>query len=254
MDNISPLSAESPSASAASKAKLLKRNWQSRNLLLLMPVVFLVGLAAGYLIWGREVVSLKAALDTAGASASVPAVPEQVKRYDVPVDDDPSIGPENAAITLIEFSDYECPFCQRWHAETFARLREKYPDQLRIVYRDFPLANHPNAQPAAEAAGCANEQGAFWEYHDKLFAGQSGLSAAAYRKYAGEIGLDMEKFNECVETRRYREEVEADLNYAANLGVGSTPTFFLNGIPLVGAQPYEYFEMVIEKELAGEIP
>jgi protein-disulfide isomerase len=123
-----------------------------------------------------------------------------------------------------------------------------------MVYRDFPLFSiHPNAMPAAEAANCAYEQGSFWEFHDKLFGMELALSAEAYRQYAQDLGLDVDAFNECVETRRYQDEVQADYAYASELGVRSTPTFFINGIALVGAQPYEVFQQVIDKELAGEL-
>lgn len=235
--------------------------------LFLIPVFFILGIGIGYLIWGRSPSPVTAAVnptvspvaENRTAQAASPAVDQPttaptVRRYDVPVDDDPFLGMEDAAITLIEFSDYECPFCTRWHTEVFAPLMKKYPDQVRFVYRDFPLPSHPNAIPAAEAANCANEQGAFWEYHDRLFATTQGLSAAVYEKIAAELGLDLEQFTQCVEDRTYQAEVDADFQYAANLGVTSTPTFFLNGIPIVGAQPFEFFDEVVRRELAGEIP
>ena len=233
----------------------------------LIPVFFALGIGVGYLIWGRAPASVTAAVnatvspvaESPTAQAAIPAADQPtaaptVRRYDVPVDDDPSLGAEDAAITLIEFSDYECPFCTRWHTEVFAPLMEKYPEQVRFVYRDFPLPSHPNAIPAAEAANCANEQGAFWEYHDRLFATTQGLSPAVYEKIASELGLDMKQFEKCVEDRTYQVEVDADFQFAANLGVSSTPTFFLNGIPIVGAQPFEFFDEVVRRELAGEIP
>lgn len=218
-------------------------------LAILIPVAFAVGLGAGYLFWGREVAP------NPQAAAAVDQAPQQVKRYPVPADDDPFLGPENARITIIEFSDFECPFCTRWHVEVWPQIQEKYPDDVRLVYRDFPLGSiHSNAVSAAEAANCAGEQGAYWEYHDKLFAAQAGLSANAYNQYADELDLDMASFEECVASRRFKQEVEDDYNYAANLGVRSTPTFFINGIALIGAQPFEVFDEVITKELAGEIP
>lgn len=225
----------------------------------LLPVVFILGLGLGYLLWGRSApvtAQQTAAAPTSPAPAAADAdpTPQKVVRYDVPVDDDPSIGPEDAVITLIEFSDYECPFCQRWHTEVFAKIREQYPDKVRLVYRDFPLPSHAGAAPAAQAANCAYEQGAFWEYHELLFSGAYSMNATGFKNYASQLGLDEERFNECVDSNRYRDEVQADLQYAANLGVNSTPTFFLNGIPIVGAQPFEIFQRVIEMELAGEIP
>ena len=225
----------------------------------LLPLAFVVGLSVGYLFWGRQVApaapAASAATGDTAAQAAAPGAAQQVQRYDVPIDDDPILGPENAPITIIEFSDFECPYCRRWHQEVYSRLLENYPDQVRIVYRDFPLDSiHPNATPAALAANCAFEQNAFWEYHDQLFGNALGLNAAAYQQYAQDLNLDMASFNECVESDRYLDEVRADLEWASNLGVQSTPTFFINGIALVGAQPYEVFEQVIEKELAGEIP
>ena len=126
---------------------------------------------------------------------------------------------------------------------------------MRIVYRDFPLTNiHPEAIPAAQAANCAFEQDAFWEFHEEIFSGENELNEESYTRIASNIGLDVDQFEECVSSERYADEVQADMNYAISLGVQSTPTFFLNGIALVGAQPYEVFKEVIELELAGEIP
>jgi protein-disulfide isomerase len=176
-------------------------------------------------------------------------------RYEIPVDDDPMLGLSDAPITIVEFSDYECPYCRRWHTDVYPSLLETYGDQIRFVYRDFPLESiHANAKPAAEAANCAYEQGAFWEYHDKLFGMQLGLSSQAYQEYASQLELDEAAFQECIESGRYQEEVQSDFEFAANLGVRSTPTFFINGIAVVGAQPFEVFQEVIERELAGEIP
>jgi protein-disulfide isomerase len=177
-----------------------------------------------------------------------------LKRYDVPTAGNPSIGPENAPITLIEFSDYQCPYCESWYQEVYSRLLTDYKGKIRFVYRDFPLSSiHPEAQPAAEAANCAGEQNAYWQYHDALFGRKNGLGAAAYTQYASDLGLNVEQFKTCVSEHRYKSEVEADFNFASSLGVSSTPTFFLNGMVIVGAQPYEVFKQVIDKELAGEI-
>lgn len=235
------------------------------------PVVLIVGIALGalfgYLYWGRDLAETKLALAEAqeasqtaavanpGDSAAAQTQQQEVRRYDVPEDDDPVYGPDDAPITIIEFSDYQCPYCQRWHEQVFLRLRDEYPETVRVVFRDFPLTSiHPEAIPAAEAANCADEQDAYWEYHDALFSGQYGLGSEAYLSYASELELDTDSFEECLESGRHNEEVMADFSYAAGLGVQSTPTFFLNGIPIVGAQPYEVFQQIIEQELAGEIP
>ena len=223
----------------------------------LLPLAFAVGLSIGYLMWGRSA-STSGERNAAAPSqtqSSQAQGEETVKRYDVSTDDDPSIGPPDAAITIIEFSDYECPYCRRWHQQVFERIREEYPDQVRLVFRDFPLSSiHPNATAAAEAANCAGEQEAFWQFNGALFSGEYELSAEEYLSIAANLDLDVEAFESCVESGRYEDEVQADYQYATNLGVRSTPTFFLNGLPIVGAQPYEVFKEVIDKELAGEIP
>lgn len=214
---------------------------------MLLPLMFVLGLSVGYLFWGRDAAGEVAAAET--ASQPQP----QVRRYDIPVDDDPYFGPENALITIIEFSDYECPYCRQWHMQVYDRLLTAYPGQIRFVYRDFPLTSiHPNAFPAAEAANCAGDQGAYWAFHDRLFSMQLGLSQEAFRQYAQDLELDMEGFNQCLESGKHRQEIQADFEFAARLGISSTPTFFVNGIPLVGAQPFEVFQQVIEQELARE--
>jgi protein-disulfide isomerase len=235
---------------------------------IVMPLIFIIGLGLGFLL--RDWIPLRSSTEVvasqnpaAGNSAAVsaqtasqsPSETPQVVRYEIPVDDDPMLGLSDAPITIVEFSDYECPYCRRWHTDVYPSLLETYGDQIRFVYRDFPLESiHANAKPAAEAANCAYEQGAFWEYHDKLFGMQLGLSSQAYQEYASQLELDEAAFQECIESGRYQEEVQSDFEFAANLGVRSTPTFFINGIAVVGAQPFEVFQEVIERELAGEIP
>lgn len=239
-----------------------RRSWTP--LYLLIPVAFVLGLGAGYVMWGRslskvqqELTALQTQVAQQGDTQQGGAQEQQqakFRRYDVPIADNPAQGPENAAITIIEFSDYECPFCKRWHDEVLPQILKNYPDKVRFVYRDFPLSSiHSNATSAAEAANCANDQDAYWAFQGKLFS-DGGLGIEAYQKYADELKLNTTEFNKCLSERKYRDEVKADFDYAANLGVSSTPTFFLNGIPIVGAQPYEVFQQVIEKELAGEIP
>jgi protein-disulfide isomerase len=228
---------------------------------LFVPLMLAAGIGVGYLVWGpgnEEVVNRDtqdtAAEAAAQAAASTPEIPAQVTRYDVPIDDDPVYGSADAPITIIEFSDYECPYCRKWHQEVFPRLMEEYPDQVRLVYRDFPLTSiHSNAVPAAIAANCAAEQDAYWEFNERLFSMDLGLGPEAYQGYADELGLDTDSFTECIDSNRYEEEVQADFDYASQLGIRSTPTFFINGIALVGAQPYDVFKQVIDQELAGEL-
>ncbi len=223
----------------------------------LLPLAFVAGLAAGFIFWGRSPASVpETVVQVVEEAPAAQAEQEnEVRRYPVPEDDDPVFGPDDAPITIIEFSDYQCPYCRKWHVEVLPRLLEAYPDQIRLVYRDFPLTNiHENATPAAAAANCAGEQDQYWAFNEALFSMRNDLNPSGYQAYAEELELDMDSFNECLESGRQNAEVQADFEYAANLGVSSTPTFFVNGIPVVGAQPFEAFAQLINQELAGEIP
>jgi protein-disulfide isomerase len=161
----------------------------------------------------------------------------------------PARGPENAPVQIVEFSDFECPFCLRAFP-TVQQLLSTYGDRVRFVYRHYPLPNHPNARPAAEASACAHEQGKFWEYHDRLFAAPGKLSAADLKTHATELGLNAAQFNACVDSRKYQKDVEADIEAAQQVGVTGTPAFFINGRPLSGAQPFEAFKRIIDEELS----
>ncbi|MEW6568861.1 MAG: thioredoxin domain-containing protein [Chloroflexota bacterium] len=204
-----------------------------------IPLAFVAGLGLGYLLWGRQ-----------EETAPAPVQAAQPRRYDVSTDDDPALGPEDAPILLIEFSDFNCPFCRKWQADTFPVLMASYPDQIRFVYRDLPVVGGGRVGlEAAQAANCAGDQGAFWDYHDALFSGRYGLSRQAYLQYARDLGLDASALEECLDSGYHEQEVLDDRSYALGLGVASTPTFFLNGIPIVGAQPTEVFLQVVEAEL-----
>ena len=171
---------------------------------------------------------------------------------DVSTDDDPSIGPENAPITIIEFSDYQCPYCQVWFQQVYPQLQASYPNKLRFVYRDLPLPMHPEAIPAAEAADCAGAQGAYWKFHDALFTQKYGLNRAAYGHYASDLGLDLNVFTACLDSHHYQGEVQADAADAARVGLNSTPSFVINGRILIGALPFSDFKAVIDEELAAK--
>ncbi len=220
----------------------------------LVVLAFAAGVLIGYAAWGRQTQVVVTQDQGSQAGAAAPTSAAQYVRYKIPTDGFPSKGPANAPITLVEFADFQCPFCRQWEQQTYQPLLDKYAGKIRIVYRDFPLTQiHPNALPAAEAAQCANEQGKFWEFHDKLFEGQD-LSPAIYDQYAQELGLSMTQFDQCVSTEKYKAAIEADSQFAEQLGINSTPTFFINGLAIVGAQPISVFEQVIDKELAGQIP
>jgi protein-disulfide isomerase len=161
----------------------------------------------------------------------------------------PLRGAVNAPVQIVEFSDFECPFCFRANP-VVRQVLSTYGDRISLVYRHYPLPNHPNARPAAEAAACANEQGRFWDYHDRLFANQSRLADADLKAHAAAVGLDAGKFNDCFDRRKYQDAVDADIDAAEAAGVTGTPAFFINGRPLNGAQPFEAFQRVIDEELA----
>lgn len=155
-------------------------------------------------------------------------------------------GDFNAPITLVEFSDFECPFCER-HYPTMNQIISNYKGKVRLVYKHFPLSFHPNAQKAAEAAECASEQGKFWEYHDKLFTNQpNGLSTDKFKQWAGELKLNAKKFNDCLDTGKYAAKVKADAQEGAQKGVNGTPATFVNGQLVSGAVPYEQFKQIID--------
>jgi protein-disulfide isomerase len=203
----------------------------------IIPLAFVTGLALGYLFWGRP-----SAAPPAAAQAQAP------KRVDVSLDDDPSIGPADAPITIVEFSDFNCPYCRKWQQETFPALMASYPGQIHFVYRDFPVTSQ-ESYIAAQAAECAGDQGKYWEFHDELFSGQQDLGTDAYEQYAKEIGIDSQALLDCISNGKYANEVQADAAYAAGLGATGTPTFFINGLPFVGAQPLANFKQVIDSEL-----
>jgi protein-disulfide isomerase len=162
---------------------------------------------------------------------------------------DPVKGPANAPITIIEYSDYQCPFCARVNP-TLDQVRKAYGDKIRIVFKDFPLPNHPEAPKAAEAAHCAGEQGKYWELHDRMFANQQALQVPMIKQYATALGLDMNAFNQCLDSGKHAGRVAENLKSGEALGVASTPTLYVNGRPVVGAQPFEFFKAVIDEELA----
>jgi len=165
--------------------------------------------------------------------------------------DDPILGNANAPVTVVEFADFQCPFCGRFFSDAFPQIKEKYitTGKVKFVYRDFPLSFHPFAQPAAEAAECANEQGKFWQYHDYIFAHQADLSVANLKAWAGAVGLDTARFNSCLDSHKYAAEIKKDAADGQKAGVNGTPSTFINGRMVVGAVPFEQFQSVIEEEL-----
>jgi len=227
----------------------------------LVVLAFAVGILVGYVAWGRGVTVTAAAPAAAaqqpsGQVAEAPVAQEpQFTRYDIPTEGYPSLGPDDAKIVIVEFSDFQCPYCRRFHEDTYQALLDAYPGQIRFVYRNLPLppTMHPDAMSAAIASLCANDQNAYWDYHEKLFSSES-LGEETYIQYATDLGLNVEEFTACLSSGKHDEFIKQDTDFSTNLGVQSTPTFFINGLALIGAQPLSSFQQLIDKELAGEIP
>ncbi|MCC7124281.1 MAG: DsbA family protein [Acidobacteria bacterium] len=162
---------------------------------------------------------------------------------------DPARGAADAVITIVEFSDYQCPFCARV-TPTMTQVMETYGNRVRRVFKDFPLPTHAEAPKAAEAARCAGDEGKYWEMHDRLFANQGALQVPAIKQTAAALGLSQATFDQCLDSGKYAAAVQADIEQGQKLGVNSTPTLYINGRPLIGAQPFEQFKQVIDEELA----
>jgi protein-disulfide isomerase len=220
-------------------------------------LAFAVGVLVGYVAWGLGDADgvPQTTARVAGPIAEAPVTAEpQFTRYDIPSEGFPSIGPNDAPITIVEFSDYQCPYCRRWHEQVYEPLLAAYPGKIKFVYRHLPLTSiHPDAFAAAQAAMCAGEQDAYWQYHEKLFSSDA-LGNSIYTQYAQDLSLNLNNFESCMTQEKYKGQIESDSDFAVNLGVRSTPTFFINGLAVVGAQPLDVFKQVIDKELAGEIP
>ncbi len=197
-----------------------------------------------------------------GNTQQAPSQPTQPVK--ISLDNDPMRGDPNAPITIVEFSDFQCPFCARFHVQTLPLLLEEYIDsgKVKLVYRDFPIQSiHPNALAAAVAAECANEQGEYWEYHDTLFEKQSGWSRldsnaaiSTFSQYATDVGLEQQQFDSCLGSGKYLEEVQGDLSDGRDYDITGTPGFFIgNGeigfVKINGAQPYGSFATIIEEQL-----
>jgi len=179
--------------------------------------------------------------------------PPPVLRVAVSAEGAPFKGPAKAPVTIVEFSDFHCPFC-RSVLSTLAQIESRYGDKIKLVFRDFPIESiHPGASKAHEAARCANEQGKFWAYHDKVFASPPKSSPEIFKGLAKEVGLDMTGFESCFDSGKYQAAVKKDIDEGNRLGVSGTPAFFINGRLISGAQPFDVFARVIDDELSRSV-
>jgi len=244
-----PAQTSSTSPLSAERYVRIKRSYLYTSL---VALTFVAGLASGFLLWGRRPESAPPSNEGTNQETTRATTGELTpSRLEVSPDDDPTLGPDDAQIVVVEFSDFSCPFCQRFHQETFTDLMVTYAGQIRFVYRDFPIVGGGQmGYQAAQAANCAAEQGDYWVFHDALFSGRHNLDRSGFGQYASDLGLDAAALEDCLDSGRYAEEVQTDFQDGVDLGVTGTPTFFINGIPLVGAQPLSSFAQVIDSELA----
>lgn len=223
--------------------------------------VLVVGTLGFFVLLGVVVkggkISLASSGGTPARAADAPTVaptplPDEAPSAPIKVeinDSDHLRGPKNAKVTLVEYSDFECPFCGRFYP-TVKQLLDEYGDKVRFVYRHFPLDSiHPQARPAAEASECAAEQGKFWEFHDGLFENQERLGSALYTELAGKLKLNKKKFDECVSSRKYQQKVESDLQTGVSQGTRGTPHTLINGVSVSGAVPYAQLKAIVDQAL-----
>ena len=219
----------------------------------------LIGFILGY--GTNEVINFTSAAPTLAANnptpTPTPTPPAAKKPNAIPVanaataDDDAFLGEEDAPVTIIEFTDYQCPFCSRHFTNTFPEIKKEYIDtgKVKYVLRDYPLGFHQFAQKASEATECAEDQDKFWEMHAKVFENNKSLTAESFSKFAADLGLDTSKFDECLNSDKYAEEVKKDMAEGSASGITGTPGFFVNDKKVTGAQPFASFKAIIEEEL-----
>ncbi len=256
--------------SSTSKPKSLGELWGGMDLASKLIVMMTLGLIIGAFFLGYfsgQLTALKGkgVLGANNLGAAQPAQQQAAAEPAGPLSDDqweevlanPAAvkGDEDAKVTIVEFTDYECPFCSRHFTQTDPQVQQEYVDtgKVRYITRDLPLPFHSNAHIASQAARCAGDQGKYWEMHDVLFENQeewsTGDAAASFDAYAAELGLNVGTFSSCVSNETHAQAVDDDLALAGRVGASGTPTFFINGQILVGAQPFEAFKTLIEKEL-----
>ncbi len=225
--------------------------------------VFFVGYFVGINSVEPEQIYIRNAEDVLGTTENKQATSPQT--ISVSIDDDPMIGNPNAPITIMEFSDFQCPFCKRFHSDTLPLIQTNYIDtgKVNFIYRDFPIqSSHPNALPAALAAECADDQKKFWPYHDKIFQNQGqwkdlelNQAVNLFKQYAGELQLNEDEFGTCLDSGKYLDEVNNDYQDGQKYGIEGTPGFFIGNDKLgyakvSGAKPYQSFQAVLDEVLA----
>lgn len=260
-ENVQSESTETASAYAEPVAVVSRA---TLNYVIIGIIMFALGLLVGVVGYDRVVQANRAenrdlanqvadrvvaALGAGGGANAGPRLdPSQV--YAIDEAGNPALGPEDATVTIIEFGDFRCSFCKRFQDETIAPLLERYEGRVRFVWRDYPILGQGSFE-ASVAGECADDQGQFWAFHDLLFADQANFTRDGFIAKASQLNMDVEQFTTCYDNQEHREEILADYQAGEALGVTGTPTFFINGRPLIGAQPLDAFVNVVEAELTG---
>ena len=253
--------APEPEAAPAAPEPTVPRH--TLNYVLIAVAFFILGAGLGVLAYDRVNANTTAQVDAAvnrAVAAAVAAIPrsdtvaveptrDPNQRFAVDVEGDPAKGIDTAPVTIVEFADFHCGYCRRFLEQTMEPLLEAYGENVRFVYRDYPILGNDSVT-AAFAGECAQQQGKFWEFHDLVYANQDDLSLDALTAHATELGMDVEAFTACVDSDETAALVQRDYEAGQQLGVSGTPTFFINGRMLVGAQPYQSFADYIDEELA----
>lgn len=219
------------------------------TVLALLVVVLGGGIGIGKMLTKDSGGSASASTAKSSVAMNEPQGPSDgVERVRVP-DDGAVKGPADAKVTVVEFSDFQCPFCSRVEP-TLSQMEKEYGNKVRFVWKNYPLPFHQNAEPAAEAAMAAHAQGKFWQMHDKLFQNQQALDQAALEKYAQDVGLNVAKFKSDVEAKKFKATIESETKEGQAVGVNGTPAVFINGRKISGAYPFETFKKIADEELA----
>ncbi|MBT3642905.1 DsbA family protein [archaeon] len=217
--------------------------WKASTVILALVVIWMVAFDGG---------SDSNVINSPPTAGNVPSAAVAVDMEDL-IDDDAIKGDADAPVTIVEWSDYECPFCTKFYDQTFSQINEEYikTGKVKFIYRDFPLGFHKNAQKAAEAAECAGEQGKYFDMHDALFENGVTGGVSSFKQFAADIGLDTDDFNDCLDSGEMASEVAKDLADGSAAGITGTPGFIINGQLVSGAQPFSVFKQVIDAELAA---
>lgn len=249
-----------------SETMVVKKSVFNRLITGLVFAVVLSAFLGGYLLGSEQSHSEILLADISAQGSEQKQTQPSSALVVVSSDDDPFKGNPDAPITIIEFSDFQCPFCAQFHSSTLTQIQKNYVDtgKVKFVYRDFPIQEiHPNAVPAAVAAECADEQGLFWQYHDKLFENQSDWERLAgenvvkeFKSYAADLGINSNHFNDCFDSAKYLDEVTQDLQDGTTYGVSGTPAFYIGNeqfgfTQVSGAQPYSVFQKVLDQQLVS---